>query len=486
MKNFGILIFLLAAACGCGKTSPIVEPEIRGFIFDYFDSILANFKPVSADVIKAFEDAVKKIPEFTKNGRTALESLGNDTLQIKSLTTMEAIGALKKALDNPKTIGTQIQTALNATPTEGLKSLSSLLLNTQVSLVNTMGIILTVDVSFKQIYERNVTALQQLTKGIVDNCTAAAKEGVSLPTNFFNPKPLIKMIGNPTMISIHVAVIGTAELLNIYVQKFTSTIVQNPWISFLNDAVIAKTQSMLNTALAQLTKLLSGMAYSVIVPTQSMFVNIAVQIHEHLTQIEAQLNSIVDSTIDAINVTISSSSKLSEDALKNILYHLDMMNIMSDLVIVSDIMNGFKGSAKIIIADVVETVKTLKLSAEGFISQIQLVLNITSYKPAKLGPCMIQTIPSIKTIIEEATKGVIQCVAEAQKNFVDIAGEMIASLNESSSEVLVNITACLALESEQEVITCLHVRNIAYTFMKKSPTTHPYCVFVGGSRVGFS
>lgn len=449
-----LVLLTCLAFCMCTNATP-VQPQTKG-IFDFIDSLINTYNPISDSALKEYNVAIQSLPQFTVNTRIALNSLGNDSVQQKSITTPQAIIMFKGSLSLPNSAGIQIQSDINIKPMDGLQSITNQLVNVQKAVINALSIASSVNRKAATTFQSNITSLQKLTTAIINNCTNAAKEGSTGVINYWFNKPLARLMGDGTLNSIRFALQGSTQLLSTYSLTFTSMITSYPWIPFVIDAAQIKNQSYINAAITQATTMILNIVNGIISSTNKPLYSIAASIQQNIPLIYDQIFTLCYDTAFEVNDTFVNIQGISEYTLYLLQFDLDTAVLMGDLMSYS-IQNGFKDLLREITIDVTITLKNMTMMSRSFVNEIMKVINATSVKSTKLSSCAIEALIPLNSLLSDSLNSVFTCVVKASNSFRNNSISIMEVLNNTVAWVIPTVQNCSKLSSDEVIYNCLRV-----------------------------
>lgn len=465
MKKPCALLFLFLAVSSF--TAVPIQPEVRGLIDGFFNSILNIFNTITNGTLSIFNTFVQNISTLLSDALAGINALANSTIQAMSNTTMSAIAIFKQILALPANIGKNMQNALNINPNTAINIIIGDFQQLIDATNTTFQMASEVEEEIASQLADNITALIKLKEAIIANVTAAVKYGTSGFFNMLFPKPLIQTLGDVTLQAIQAAIKNAASLINSLSAIFANAITSNPFISFIRDAMVAPTQQALNGALNQIIQLIDSTAGSIV---QQFFVtvNAAINFTQNIVpSIQNSTTIMIGNLQVKITGLLKNATQLSDSFKANITNQIQSF-IANLTTLGNDIaMNftmAFKNLTEELQKDINEAVHNIHELGFNLTQKVLGVLNTTTNRTCTKAKCAINALKGIKPSVQQGITGLINCVLAAVNTIANSTESIVVGVNSTLSCLAANFTSCINLSTESAVKACLAV---SITFNKK-------------------
>lgn len=457
-KIFSILCAILLLHSSCAIP---IETEVDTRFLD-FNSVInfvwGEISAITDGALSIFSNVMQNIQTLLSSTLNGINTLTNDTIQNGTQTAKIAIDAFTKAAGLAGSIGPKIFDALNnANPNTGAAALSDLFNNFMNAIGTAINATAAVDPAAAAAAQKVLAALMSSKAAILGNLTAAAKAGTSGMFQFF-PKPLAKVLGDPTLKSITDAVKSSGSLLNDATTAMVAALTKNPFTSFVNDVLIAPTKNALNAALggvkAAVTKLIGTAASAV---------------NDKISTILNTVNQLVPEAIGSIDYFMSLINSTLANAVKqaNSLPAANRTAVQQQIQALADgltqLTNGLKanltqilqGTTGQIKSDIKDSVANITGLAQTIAQQVVNALTTSKDQAKDIG---VSTLSNLIKLAQGGLSALTDMTSTAVGNLQKNVGALLTTLHGSSAVLEQNILTCFNTTSGTTNNGCLNVR----------------------------
>lgn len=446
--------FLLHSSCAIPLES---EVSTRGIIDSFIDFIWGESSPISSAALKIFSTFILNIGTLVNTTVTGINTLTNDKTQTASQTTQTTIAAFKQALAIPVGIGSKIQGALqNYDANSGLFEISKQF----NSLVNNLGSAINMTTPVNPVataaIQNDLSNLTALANAIVSNVTAAAKAAKS-GLNFIFPKPLVKVLGDPTLSAMQQAIQVGVVLMNNATSAFVAAVQSNPFITFVNDVLIVTTKDALTAASAGIQNIVSQAINTATTTVQGTISTSLNGLNILVPSLASNVSKILSNFDWTISTAVGQVRYLSTGARVTVQTQVKAsIGNLTQLVgyFQANLTQAIQDATSQILSNVQTSATNVTTLAQNVVQKVVTALT-TSKLQAKA--TAIDTLTKLLPIAQNGLSNLMMCIKQAAAVLHDNTNAIVNAFNGTTALLVNNINACLNQTTETAALSCVNV-----------------------------